>query len=340
MTGKPSYISRFLLSVLLSAGLLSCTREPIDYGTGDSSAETRTLTVKVDMGGDSQQETKAELQTADEKKINSLDVFVFKGSFLEAHVRIASSAAVMGIPVTPGEKTVWAFCNYATSRMATITSLEAAESFSTLLTDNSRAGLSMRGHGTKTVSLSDSEPAITITVRRDVAKVQLAGPPTLSGEMAGGTYNGMYLINIPKAYSESTVLTSSSASDAWNFNDRVATSVEQSSLTLTSSYGPASGLYGMPNASPESVSAEDRDYTTKAVFKCTQGGVVYWYPISIPGISANKLYTLSNVVISTKGSDSPNEYVHDHETSYALSVADWVTQTVTNDLHPGTGWGI
>ena len=312
----------------MGLALSSCDRAPVPADGG------KTL-LSVRLKGFDATLTKAELQTASEKRVESIDVFVFRDGALEKHVRKEGDGitSVPDIDVTYGEKVIYTFCNYDASRLSSLSSIADCIGFQTLLTDNGRDALAMRGNAVYTVSATNT--SAEVSVRRDVARVDVVSAPLFSGSAAGGSVQGIYLINVPKVYDESVALTASSASDAWNFDNAVKTAVDSEVSALTSAAVYSTSLYGMPNASE--VSATDasgnavaKDYTTKLVIKALVGGQTYWYPVAIPDMTANKYYKIDNVKIAVLGSDNPNDYVTFTDFSVSVDVQDWDEESVSS----------
>ena len=312
----------------MGLALSSCDRAPVPADGG------KTL-LSVRLKGFDATLTKAELQTASEKRVESIDVFVFRDGALEKHVRKEGDGitSVPDIDVTYGEKVIYTFCNYDASRLSSLSSIADCIGFQTLLTDNGRDALAMRGNAVYTVSATNT--SAEVSVRRDVARVDVISAPVFSGSAAGGSVQGIYLINVPKAYDESVALTASSASDAWNFDNAVKTAVDSEVSALTSAAVYSTSLYGMPNASEASATdasgnAVAKDYTTKLVIKALVGGQTYWYPVAIPDMTANKYYKIDNVKIAVLGSDNPNDYVTFTDFSVSVAVQDWDEESVSS----------
>lgn len=336
-------IFRTLASAATTAAILlpfcsSCIREDGPEGGRDESGKAK-MTVILRSAGE--METRTELQTSDEKKVTSIDVFVFSGTILEAHERATGDGITEcgGLEVSYGEKTVWVFCNYRASRLSGITTIAGCEAVTSSFTENARDAFVMSGSTTYTVSASNAN--VPVDVRRDVAKVQITSAPTFSGVCSGGTLQGIYLVNIPKTYGDSVVLTSSSASDAWNFRNAVATGADSEVASMTSSSTWSTALYGMPNASPEAATASDgnaagEDYVTKLVLKCSIGGNTYWYPLGLPGMAPNKYYEVSGINIFLLGSSNPNEYSTSSSIKATVNVLDWDAGTVDATHIPGS----
>lgn len=283
------------------------------------------LSVKATVPG---QETKAELQTADEKKVNSLDVWIFDGETLLTHKRSAGDR-VEGLRAKHGTLSVYAIVNAVEGDVASLSSKTAVEAYHAPLAAQSRDGLFMSGQVTATV-VDDSD--IVVPVRRDVAKVYIKTAPTFSGIASDGVFEGAYLINVPKIYGASTVLTAEA--QAWNWGDKVATAPELTALLSVPKAAPTTAVYGLPNATAEAATKEESDYVTKLVLKCTVGGSTNWYGIAFPRMASNKIYAIDEVVISKFGSSTPNSYVMDGAMDVTINVIDWEDDDIRGSYIP------
>ena len=323
-------LSKVIIPLMLAAGLLaSCDRpevESLKEGAHSSLSIKLKNIVQMTKSGD-------ELQTAAEKRVEAIDVLVFRDGILENHKRATGDGitSVDGIEVTLGQKVVYVFCNYGATRLASVTTIAGCEALRSELAENRRNAFVMSGKTTTNVATATA--TAEVSVRRDVSKVEITGAPEFSGVAAGGTVQGIYLINVPKVYDESVVLTSASSAVAWNFRNAVATAVDSQVSTLTYNANVTTPLYGMPNASPETSvdiqgNAEGEDFVTKLVIKATIKGKTYWYPIGIPDMGPNKYYKISSVKIAVLGSDNPNDYVTFTDFSVSIEVADWNEETV------------
>ena len=303
---------RLLVSAILialTAALQSCETHP-DLEVRDSGLHR----VRVGVAG---RMSKAENQSSEEKELNSLDVFVFdEAGALLYHER--TSGSHIDIELTKGRRQVKALVN-APASVSALSTLSQVTLFHLPLANQTRGNFFMSGG--KTVTIDDDLDEVIINVSRDVAKVELVNLPTFNGVATGGTFMEAYLINVPKEYNTSVVI--SSANQSWNFNDTVASESEQDALLKLTGTG---SVYGMPNATDEAESIEDVDYVTKLVLKANIGGRIYWYPIGIPDMTANKRYIIENAYINGPGSDSPNKYADDSALTAVVtstSVESW-----------------
>ena len=259
--------------------------------------------------------TKSELQTSDEKNVDNLIVFVYLRSTGALVWSFGSSSDSAQTELPAGEYTLWAFANYIAEPSGLATVSQAATYHSGFI-ENSRGRLFMRG--SKDVTISSGIPADeVIPVVRDVAKVELTAIPTFTGFVAGAVFKEAVLVNVPKMYLEE--FSSSNNADFWNPDGE---SIELPGMLRITSTGC---VYGFPNHSLEESSSTLRDYVTKFSICASLNGRDYWYPIGLPDISSNQVYTIPALEISGYGSDDPNEYVIDLSTKLntGVSVRAW-----------------
>ena len=269
--------------------------------------------------------TKAETQTAAEKQVNTLDIFVFDTSTEALLFKSRSSSDEVEVSITKGARTFYALVN-APSAASSLSTLSAVAAYHAAFADQGRSSFFMSGSKGVTVTSTTSE--VVVDVRRDVARVDLVNAPSFSGQASGGVFNAAYLINVPKAYSATATVTA--AANAWNFGNAVATASEQDALLKLTAAGT---VYGMPNTTAEAAAIDGTDYVTKLVIKATVNGSVYWYPIGIPGMGSNKRYVIENVYIKGVGSDTPNAYIDNKTFTATVNVLDWETGTITGSYN-------
>ncbi len=305
-----------ILSFICAASVLfasSCRKD--DAQVPESDTVTITLNVSVD-----DVRTKAENQTAQEKAVNSLDVFIFRSSdgLLEYRGRIETGATqINGITLTLGEKEFWCITNASASAVSSLARASQFPTWHRPFAENVRGGLIAKGTITQTVTTATT--TVTVPVRRDVLKVELLSAPVFSGEMAGATFEGMYMVNVPKTYSETASYSILDAPRLWNFRNVVATSAEQTDMCTATNWNKI--LYAYPNATNEGDGSED--FTTKLSIKVSHGGYIWWYPVPLPATTPNTVYSITSIQISKTGSLNPNDLVLKEAASFSLSVTPW-----------------
>lgn len=246
-----------------------------------------------------------------EEEIRSVDVFVVdQEGVLESHVRKTRTGVVDGIYVLTGEKDFRVFVNYPEERMNAITTSAQLGAFAPRLSDSSDGALTMRGEAHETVNAEFFN--MSVTVRRDAAKVVMGAAPVFKGHAEGSTLEGIYLNNVPKEWSEGCIVGADDAAKTWNHRNTLPSEISDPDVAaLVSSSGTEawkSPLYGFPNASPEAPDADTEDYVTKLVLATSLGGETLYYLVGIPGMKANTVYTISSLVLTVKGSTVPNVY--------------------------------
>ena len=349
--------TKFILLLAAAAfGAAACTKnldnpsEPA--GAVPGVGETVTLSVSVPLGTPSKAfgapskafgtpsmalgaPTKASgsATEANETALKSVQVFVFNSSNnLEAYQ--SATTGSVNLTCTKGAKTIAAVVNGATlSGIKTLSELSGTVS---QFSENSAEGLVMYGTTAQTIETNTS---VTLEVARLAAKVVI-GKITNNISMTqyqGSpiTINAIYLINVAGdakftgAYTPSLWLNqsenSASADNLYYENP--------SSLTIAHNASDASGhyFYCYPNpTSEDSTASEWSARHTRLVVEATVGGQTCYYPITLPVVNANTVYTVSELKITMIGTDSPDVVDAKGSASFTITVAPWNNQDVGN----------
>lgn len=174
-----------LLSACTALAMTSCQRE-----SGLVEAVQDGLPVEVTVRIDNDRMTRVTgASYSDESKVNTLQIFVFKGDDREAY-RTVSQSLQATVPATSGERTIWAVVNAPDlSGVMKLSSLEAAE---TRLEDNSRDSFVMTGSVTQELVDGSNVP---ITVKRIVSRISIDKVSTSLKD-----YRKDYSVKIEKMY--------------------------------------------------------------------------------------------------------------------------------------------
>ena len=342
--------TKFILLLAAAVfGAAACTKnldnssEPA--GTVSGGEGTVTLSVSVPLGTPSKAlgtpskafgaPTKASgsATEANETALKSVQVFVFNSSDnLEAYE--SATTGSVNLTCTKGAKTIAAVVNgEALSGIKTLSELTGTVS---KFSENSAEGLVMFGTVTKTIETNTS---VTLEVARLAAKVVI-GKITNSIKMA--QYQGspiavkaIYLINVAGdakftgAYTPSLWLNQSK-------NSETADNLyyeEPSSLSIAYGKSDESGhyFYCYPNPTSEDSTASTWSARhTRLVVEATVGGQTCYYPITLPVINANTVYTVSELIITMIGTDSPDVVDAKGSASFTITVTPWNNQDVGN----------
>lgn len=335
--------TKFILLLAAAAfGAAACTKnldnpsEPA--GVVPGVGETVTLSISVPLGTPSKAlgapskafgaPTKASgsATEANETALKSVQVFVFNSSNnLEAYQ--SAETGSVNLTCTKGAKTIAAVVNGATlSGIKTLSELSGTVS---KFSENSAEGLVMYGTTAQTIETNTS---VSLEVARLAAKVVI-GKITNNIKMTqyqGSpiAVNAIYLINVAGdakftgAYTPSLWLNqsknSASADNLYYENP--------SSLTIAHNASDASGHYFYCYPNPTESDSTDSEWSarhTRLVVEATVGGQTCYYPITLPVVNANTVYTVSELIITMIGTDSPDVADAKGSASFTITVAPW-----------------
>ena len=291
------------------------------------------LKVQVRSGGDLVQTKSTTITPASEVIVNNLQVFVFRGDALDAYGKVTGEDEIT-LSCTGGERQVYALVNCPDlSAISTKTALLAASS---QLSGNGPTSFQMIGHQDE-VDLPDDSP-VTIDVHRLAARVvikKISRDFTVSALAAKSlTIDQIFITNVA-----GDINYGETASPSVWYN-KMAYSNEQalftydapaSSLANAASYSTAHSFYAYPN--PTVGDAEAGSWSarhTRLVVKTTLGTDVYYYPITLPVLQANKSYEIEELILTRPGSDNPDKPVSFQDCTFQLNVVDWTTVPVTD----------
>ena len=291
------------------------------------------LKVQVRSGSDLVQTKSTTITPASEVIVNNLQVFVFRGDALDAYGKVTGEDEIT-LSCTGGERQVYALVNCPDlSAISTKTALLAASS---QLSGNGPTSFQMIGHQDE-VDLPDDSP-VTIDVHRLAARVvikKISRDFTVSALAAKSlTIDQIFITNVA-----GDINYGETASPSVWYN-KMAYSNEQalftydapaSSLANAASYSTAHSFYAYPN--PTVGDAEAGSWSarhTRLVVKTTLGTDVYYYPITLPVLQANKSYEIEELILTRPGSDNPDKPVSFQDCTFQLNVVDWTTVPVTD----------
>ncbi len=331
-----------LLFITAAAGLLAlaaCTREELrtSFWYEEPSPEKVSLTVRIE-GGPSH--TKAEIQSAEEAKVNTLQVFVFNGDNIDVYGK-ASDALSLTLDATVGERTVWALAN--APDLGSVTSLAALKAEVSAFSDNAAGAFVMSGGEVVTLTASSSVTvpvsriAARVVIRKITRKLSAAGLAALpEGDFS---LVRAYLLDVPAEQRYDRTLTSFSAWASSSLGDgRIVTSnvllcqapTGTATIAQGGSYEWGTALYCYPNPTTEDGSAAK---VTRLVLECSIDGSLYTYPVLLDGgVVSNRSYEIKELVITRLGNPSDgdddidpgeDQPVTSVDIPFGVSVSDW-----------------
>ena len=291
------------------------------------------LKVKV-RSGDLVQTKSTTITAANEIQVNSLQVFVFRGDALDAYASL-SNVSELTISCTAGERQVYALVNCPNlSAISTKTALLATSS---LLTANSSSNFQMIGHQDG-VDLPDDSP-VTIDVHRLAARVvikKISRAFTVSSLAAKSfSIDQIFLVNVAGDinYGETAAPTVWLNQRAYNNEQALFTyDAPAASLANNASYSTVHNFYTYPNPTVDDSEADTWSARhTRLVVKTTMGTDVYYYPITLPALEANKSYEVEELILTRPGSDSPDKPVSFQDCTFQINVLGWTTVDVADE---------
>ena len=267
--------------------------------------------------------TKATAVSADnEAKVNNLQVFVFRGDYLDAYASV-DNAQELTLSCTAGDRVVYALVN--APDYSAVPGKAALLAKVSELSANSLSNFEMVG--SKSVTLPQSEK-VSIDVNRIASRVVLKKITRSFTSEALQALNfkvdAIYLINV----AGNTSYDLSAAPAKWynvaeNKNELASLLYDAPASLITNgqSYSTAHTFYAYPN--------DLATNTTRLVIETTLGETKYYYPINLPEMAANKSYEIEEVKITRPGSDNPDEPVSFADATFSINVIDWTVVPVT-----------
>jgi len=330
-----------LLFITAAAGLMAlaaCNREEAPASAPEAlpSLEKASLTVRLE--GSSL--TKAGSQSAEEAKVNSLQVFVFNADNIDVYGKV-SDASTLTLDATVGERTVWALVN--APDLGSVTSMAALKAAVSSFSDNAADSFVMSGSQAVTLTASSS---VTVPVSRIASRVVIGkitrklGAAGLAALPEGDfTVVRAYLQDVPGEQRYDRSLTAFSSWMASSLGDgKIASSSPllcqapsgTATIAQSGSYEWGAALYCYPNPATEDSAAAK---VTRLILECSVGGDLYTYPILLDGgVASNRSYEIKELVITRLGNPSDgdddidsgeDQPVTSVDIPFGVSVSDW-----------------
>ena len=300
----------------------------------DSAQQQERYDLKVNVrSGDLVQTKSTTITAANEITVNNLQVFVFRGDALDAYATVNNDDELT-VSCTAGEREVYALVNCPDlSAVSTKTALLATSS---LLSGNSGTSFQMIGHQDE-VDLPEDSP-VTINVHRIASRVvikKITRAFTVSALAAKSfTIDQIFLTNVAGDinYGETASPTIWYNKQAYNSEQAAFTyDAPAASLANNASYNTVHNFYAYPNPSSDSDAAVWSARHTRLVVKATLGTDVYYYPITLPILEANKSYEIEELILTRPGSGSPDKPVTFEDCTFQINVVGWTTVDVTDE---------
>lgn len=319
-------IAAFAASAAVFTGCLKNETVPMEHPA------TSKLTVNVSCDIDSKA---AGINAEDnEKKINSVQVFVFSSdNKLEAEAY--GTAPTLEMVTTKGEKTVKVLVNH--ERLTTVTMLSDWTNYVAELEVNKTNSFLMTGE--ESITVNDNTVNLSTVVTRQVTKVVLK---KITNNMALTQYQGspvkvvgIYLINVVGH----SPLQDWKAPTRW-LNKGGRDSEENSiyaefPASKTISFGSADSsehyFYCLQNPTSSDSQADTWCARhTRLVLEAQIDGKTCYYPITLPPLKPNHIYTINELTLTRPGTDSPDMTAPLSSMSFNLQVQPWSNETVSD----------
>lgn len=275
----------------------------------------------------------------DEAKVNSLQIYVFRGDgTLEAYGKAKANTVVT--QCTSGSKSVVALAN--APDIADILSRAALDARISDLKENAPGAFVM--YGSTEAEVSASSGTVTVPVTRMVARLSIQ---KITNRLELPQYAGtsiqikrIYLVNAAgsmkygdTAYEAKSYAGSGYVPSVW-YNTGACNGdgdlpdllnsreLPSASASPSEPYSVAHYFYCYPNPVTEDSSSGAARFT-RLVVEASIDGKLCYYPISIPGIKNNHTYNISELIITHIGSDSPDVPVSYSQVSFSITVNPW-----------------
>lgn len=277
---------------------------------------------------------------ADEQKINSLQVLVYDSAGnLEARTSRYSVAGGKFVSetmsVTVGAKSIFAVANTATLTTSAASSVASLQSTVTSMADNALSSFVMCGKSDLDLN---SDATVPVTLKRFVCKVVLRNiTRNFSASALSGVplqISGMYLSNIagnadfacsaqPTLWYNKLGELSPTSFDALTVQRPLSIQLQQGA-----SYNSEHVFYCYPNPTLQDSSAPQWcPRRTRLVVEADIAGTRVYYPVTLPVLERNKVYTVDALTLTRPGSSDPD--LPDSEArvavccDFSVTVADW-----------------
>ncbi len=320
----------FLAAAAATAAIVGCTKNQDVVIVRGNSAEAAELSVSIPLG--TRTKASGTVSETDENTLASVQVFVFTDSGnLEAYK--SATSGQLDLSCTKGNKTVAALVN--APAISDITTLSALRARTTALSDNAAKSFVM--YGQKSVPVNSASVSVTLEVQRFAAKVVIQ---KITNKMALAQYQsspveitGIYLINVAGNAS----LAGSSVPSLWLNKQRNEAGSDclyyekPAALSVAYNSSESKGHYFYCYPNPTVADTADDAWSprhTRLVVEANVGGQKCYYPITLPAVNANTVYTIGELTITRLGTDAPDVETVMGSASFTITVAPWKTENV------------
>lgn len=324
-------MKNFFLAIPIACSIISCSKTDSNIDLGNR------IPVSIQISTGIETKATGVLDNAtDERKINSLQIFVFDDEGkLDAYSK--GTESTMTVNCSSGHKTIYAVVNHA--ELPDVASLSDLKAVTCPLAGHSKTNIEMIGSNDLTVSATDKSATVNVTrmsSRVVINKITKAFPSSIASMPF--YIKGIYLCN---AAGTASFDGTANPTIWYNKLERVPGEVEAAlysgslseNVSGNSSYSVSHYFYAMPNPTVDDVTS---DITaswsprhTRLVVEVTIDGSTYYYPVTIPVMERGKSYEISELTLTRYGSSKPDVPVSVLSCTYSVSVEDWDPVSVT-----------
>lgn len=275
-----------------------------------------------------------------EEAVSSYQIFVYSldSGMLEAYTVLDGDLSSTKLKCTTGSKEIVVLANAP--------DLKSAVSLSSLKTEQSKLEHNAAGalvmEGSKTAELTASS-TVDIDIKRMASRICLK---SIRLEFDSDVYAAMdfkvlsaYLINVPadKKY----LAEASLAQPPQNWYNMLAYDSDvvcpellkdDINVLVSSTYNTEHVFYCYPNPYVTDDFSDDWSCRpTRLVVEAELGGVLYYYPVSLPELKQNTAYDVS-LVVTRPGKTDVNDEVKKYDETFNIDIVDWYTGDVLEEI--------
>lgn len=269
-----------------------------------------------------------------EKTVNNLQVFIFDSHGARENYGKATASTVK-IGCAAGVKNIYAVVN--APDLSSIDKAADLEAAATLLTDNAKNSLVMFG-SLKNEEIKSSDNSKTVHVQRMAAKIVLEKiTRDFSDESLGAkpmTIDAIYLTDVVKnarfGQNETNIEWMNKLEYVSNDDNSLLRDLVGQNIAQGGSYPSGSAVhtfYAYPNSATAQPGKADAlpwsPRHTMLVIEATLDGSKTYYPVYLPVLESNHVYTITGFTVTKRGSEHPWEVVETSDISYSVEVDEW-----------------
>ena len=318
---RKNFVKAFSAVLCMASLCASCQKE---VSSEQLKEERARIEVSIPTG-----ETKL-VSDAQDDVVNNYQLFMFKADgTIEDYVSTTSSNITLDC--TTGKKHLFVFVNAPS--LADESNYETISKKQMLLSDNAERSIVMSGSLTIEVGSSATE-TVTLQAVRKVAKVVLS---ELKLEMDIPQYSilpfkvsSVYLINVPAdtpyfgMAATTTLWYNKSGYNPDDDNTLIYDDMGDFQITEQTPYTTQNTFYCCPNKMDnDSFNSIWSPRHTRLVVEATLGETKYYYPVTLPKMDANKVYSV-HLTITRPGLETPDAEFSKFDEPFQITIKEWM----------------